>query len=932
MFTRWFINRSFRTRLLVTVLLALLAMLGLLVWQTWTLLEIELRNQLRSNIEQTNMLLATAIALPMAQRDYGTLVDIANNVVGQNNSINYVVIEDHLGRSYAVAGLPREQRLPPVSRVDDDMHGDHVHVRQQVMLAGQKLGEFQYGVSLAFAAKARAEMASRLVRLGAVGILFGLLLLLPLGFWVTRRLDMLEAAARRFAAGNLDERIKLPGNDELSRLAKAFNHMADSLAAMIANLRDREARFQHALEGSNDGIWDWDLERGEYYFSPRHKIMLGYRDDELANDRSLLENMVLEEDRALLDTAMRRHFEGHEPFDCEFRMRHKDGRSIWCRSRGQAIWNPQGQVVRFSGATSDITEQKQAATALEQLAHYDALTSLPNRSLLADRMAMAMARARRNSDHLAVALLDLDGFKPINDTYGHDVGDLILVEVANRLRAALREIDTVARLGGDEFVLVLSGSGAELDYQHSLERVLAVLAQPFTVGDVTATLSGSIGVTLFPDDDADADTLVRHADQAMYMAKQAGRNCYHVFDAIMDRDVQLRLGARNRIIAALAAGEFCLHYQPKVNLREGRVIGVEALIRWQHPERGVVAPAEFLPLIEDNDFTVQLSEWVIDSALAQMEAWQAQGLTLSVSVNLPARHLQESDFPGFIKGVLARYPTLEPSLFELEVLESTALEDVSGVSTRMQQCRDFGVRFALDDFGTGYASLAYLRRLPIEMLKIDQSFVRDMLLDPDDLAIVEGVIGLAAAFHRTVIAEGVETMDHAVMLLHLGCDLAQGYGIARPMPPEALPGWVASWQPDPALAAATHHPLARQDLTLALAEVEHRRWINVLVRCVESVTPFTPAEVPLDATACQFGRWLHGAGRLDYGELAEYRVIDDLHESVHAFGRQVAESCVLQDHDQARELLVPLVAASNALISQLHALIAAVSSRARRIN
>jgi EAL domain-containing protein (putative c-di-GMP-specific phosphodiesterase class I) len=322
---------------------------------------------------------------------------------------------------------------------------------------------------------------------------------------------------------------------------------------------------------------------------------------------------------------------------------------------------------------------------------------------------------------------------------------------------------------------------------------------------------------------------------------------------------------------------------------------------------------------------------VIDSALAQMEAWQAQGMTLSVSVNLPARHLQESDFPAFIEGMLARYPTLASSLLELEVLESTALEDISGVSARMQQCRDLGVRFALDDFGTGYASLAYLRRLPIEMLKIDQSFVRDMLLNTDDLAIVEGVIGLAAAFHRQVIAEGVETTDHAVMLLHLGCDLAQGYGIARPMPPEVLPGWVASWQPDPALAAATHQPLARQDLTLALAEVEHRRWINVLVRCVDSATSFTPTEVPLDTTVCQFGKWLHGDGRREYGELAEYRPIDDLHESVHALGRQVAERCVLQDHDQARELLAPLVAASNLLISQLHALIAVVSSQARRV-
>jgi diguanylate cyclase (GGDEF)-like protein len=627
---------------------------------------------------------------------------------------------------------------------------------------------------------------------------------------------------------------------------------------------------------------------------------------------------------------MRQHFEAREPFDCEFRMRHKDGHAIWCRSRGQAIWNAKGDVVRFSGATSDITEQKKVADTLEHLAHYDPLTQLPNRTLLADRMAMALAQARRSGARLAVALLDLDGFKPINDTHGHDVGDLILIEVASRLRHALREVDTVARLGGDEFVLVLSDSGTGLDYQHSLERVLDVLTRPYVIDEVKATLSGSIGVTIFPDDDADPDTLVRHADQAMYIAKQDGRNRYHVFDAIMDRDLQARLGARNRIIAALAADEFCLHYQPKVNLREGRVIGVEALIRWQHPERGLVPPAEFLPLIEDNDFTVQLSEWVIDSALTQMEAWQAAGLNFGVSVNLPGRHLQEADFPTYLEGVLASHPTVAPELFELEVLESTALEDVSGVSVRMKRCRDLGVSFSLDDFGTGYASLAYLRRLPIEMIKIDQSFVRDMLLDTDDLAIVEGVIGLAAAFRRTVIAEGCETLDHAVMLLHLGCHLVQGYGIARPMPAQEIPAWVAGWHPDQALEIATQHPLARQDLALALVEVQHRRWLDFLVRCIEKGTEIPPEEVPLDSRACQFGQWLHSEGRRDYGDLAEYGAIDAVHERVHALGRQLAELCASQKHDQAREQLSQLLTDSAELITQLHAMVDVVSRLGRR--
>ncbi|MBU0753160.1 MAG: EAL domain-containing protein [Gammaproteobacteria bacterium] len=924
----WLTNRSFRFKLSAATLISLLAMLGLLVWQTWIVIEADLRSQLRADVGKTNMLLASALALPLAQRDYATLADIASGVVVQRNSIDYVVVEDHRERRVAIAGWDAGRPLPTVSQGIDDVHGDHLHVRQPIMLSGQKLGEFQYSVSLAAADRTRLALSGKLLRVGAVGVLFGLLLLVPLGFWVTRRLGLLETAALRLASGKLDERIDLPGKDELSRLAGAFNHMADSLAETIADLRTNEARFHHAVRGSNDGIWDWDLIRGTYYFSPRHKIMLGYRDDELANDRSLMESLVTAEDQALLADAIQRHFEKREPFDCEFRMRHKDGHLVWCRSRGQAIWNALGEVVRFSGATSDITEHKNAAVALEQLAHYDALTQLPNRTLLADRLAMALAQARRSGDRVAVALLDLDGFKPINDNHGHDAGDLILIEVANRLRASLREVDTVARLGGDEFVLVLSGFREEAEYQHSLRRVLVALAQPYQLADATVSLSGSIGVTFFPADDADADTLMRHADQAMYLAKQAGRNRYHIFDAAMDRTMQLQLGMRQRIIAALEAGEFRLHYQPKVNLREGRVIGAEALIRWQHPERGVIAPGEFLPQVDDNDSTVQLSEWVINTALTQMEQWRAQGLELGVSVNLPAGHLQDAGFADFLEGALGRHPAARPQLFELEVLESAALEDVVGVSARMQRCRELGVRFALDDFGTGYASLAYLRRLPIELLKIDQSFVRDMLQDPDDLAIVEGVIGLATAFTKTAIAEGVETIDHAVMLLHLGCDLAQGYGIARPMPAAALPGWIAGWKPDPALAVAARHTLERQDLPLASVEVEHRRWVDLLMHHASDAAAYQSEEAPLATTACRFGQWLHGDGSRRYGDLAEFRAIDGLHEQVHVIGRRIVELCGMGRHDRAREELPQLLAGRDELVTQLHALIAVLAGGA----
>jgi EAL domain-containing protein (putative c-di-GMP-specific phosphodiesterase class I) len=287
----------------------------------------------------------------------------------------------------------------------------------------------------------------------------------------------------------------------------------------------------------------------------------------------------------------------------------------------------------------------------------------------------------------------------------------------------------------------------------------------------------------------------------MYQAKVAGKNRYHIFDAVHDRAIRGRLESIERVRDALEHGEFVLHYQPKVNMRIGQVIGAEALIRWQHPERGLLSPAAFLPIIEDDDVITAVGDWVLDTTLTQMETWQAQGVAMAVSVNVASRQLQQPDFVDRLKCVLARHPTVNPARLELEVLETSALADLAHVSQVIQDCAHIGVKFALDDFGTGYSSLAYLKHLRASQIKIDQSFVRDMLNDPDDLAILQGVIGLATAFKLEVIAEGVETVTHGTLLLQMGCELAQGYGIARPMPAEQLPIWAATWQPDAAWSA-----------------------------------------------------------------------------------------------------------------------------------
>jgi diguanylate cyclase (GGDEF)-like protein/PAS domain S-box-containing protein len=462
-----------------------------------------------------------------------------------------------------------------------------------------------------------------------------------------------------------------------------------------------------------------------------------------------------------------------------------------------AVRDASGNAQQYVALFSDITDQKAHQNQLEHTAHYDALTNLPNRVLLADRLHQGMVQAQRRGQKLAVLFLDLDGFKAINDTHGHEAGDHLLVTLSGRMQDVLREGDTLARLGGDEFVAVLMDLEDTTASLPLLQRLLASAALAVSVGELNLQVSASVGITFYPQAQAiDADQLLRQADQAMYQAKLSGKNRYCVFDTLQDHSIRSRHEGLEHIRLALEHREFVLHYQPKVNMHTGKVVGSEALIRWQHPEKGLLAPATFLPLIENHPLAVEVGEWVIDTALHQMAMWRAEGLDLPVSVNVGARQLQQGDFVARLRALLSRHPDVPPGHLALEVLETSALADLALVSQVIEDCAQMGVMFALDDFGTGYSSLTYLKRLHVAMLKIDQSFVRDMLDDPDDLAILQGVIGLANAFKREVIAEGVETVAHGAALLRLGCQLAQGYGIARPMPPDQLPAWATQWQPD----------------------------------------------------------------------------------------------------------------------------------------
>lgn len=575
---------------------------------------------------------------------------------------------------------------------------------------------------------------------------------------------------------------------------------------------------------------------------------------------------------------------------------------------------------RFVALYSDITEQLDYQHQLERAAHFDALTGLPNRVLLADRLQQALARVRRSGAKLAVLYLDLDGFKAVNDCHGHAEGDRLLREIALRLRGCLREVDTLARLGGDEFVAVLGDLGTEQDVLPQVSRLLAAVSRPIEVAGGVAQLAASIGVTFYPQPgEVDADLLLRQADQAMYQAKLAGRNQYVLFDVDAEIDQRDRHRSRDLLQRALERGELLFHYQPKVNMRRGEVIGAEALLRWAHPERGLLPPGEFLLVGADHRLMIEIGKLAVAHALDEIDAWHTLGRRLDLSVNIHAHHLQRRDFVPWLRDELARHPGLAPGQLTLEVLETSALEDLGLVRELILDCAQLGVDLSLDDFGTGYASLTYLRNLPAAEIKIDASFVRGCLDDPEDLAIIEGVLGLATAFQRRVVAEGVETVEHGKMLLALGCELAQGYAIARPMPADELRAWVENWQAP--LAWREAGPVAPADIPALAAMVHHRAWLAHLALILQEGGRLPEA----GETPCRFAPWLAGEGRHRYGGQptfqAMFQAIERLHDQAHALAERLLERAPGKDETTAEEALQALRALHDQLTEQVFQLL-----------
>ncbi|MDT4290027.1 EAL domain-containing protein [Methylomonas sp. MO1] len=606
-------------------------------------------------------------------------------------------------------------------------------------------------------------------------------------------LNEIQAEAQGFSLGAADYLTK-PISIEIARL-RIRNLLEREQFRQELQRREAEQRLAASVFAhTHDSVVITDSENRIIDVNAAFSRITGYaREEVLGKNPSMLKSG---RQSAEFYKSMWQSLNTHDHWSGELWNRNKKGEVFAALTSISVVRDDDGQIHHYIGLSADITPLKNHEYDLERIAHFDPLTGIPNRVLLADRLAQALAHTHRAGNHMAVCYLDLDGFKPVNDQYGHEVGDQLLIETSLRIRDCLRAGDTVARIGGDEFVLLLLDFNDSRECEAVLERMLCKVAEPMSIADNLVCVSASVGLTLYPDDLASADTLLRHADQAMYVAKQRGKNRYHLFDQELDRIALIRGETLTQIETALLNNQFVLYFQPKVNMRLGKVLGAEALIRWQHPERGLLSPAAFLPDIEGTELVIALGNWVLARALDHLQIWQDMGLNIAISINIAPRHLLHQDFVETLKTGFAAHPQLRPHCLELEILETAALEDIGRVTAVMKECQKLGVGFALDDFGTGYSSLTYLKALPADTLKIDQSFIRDILGDPEDLAIVAGIINLTAAFHRQVIAEGVETEEHGLLLLKLGCDNAQGYGIARPMPAGDLPRWITNWLPN----------------------------------------------------------------------------------------------------------------------------------------
>jgi diguanylate cyclase (GGDEF)-like protein/PAS domain S-box-containing protein len=623
-------------------------------------------------------------------------------------------------------------------------------------------------------------------------------------------LDALQKLRERYSAAELpiimvtakaqsDDVVKaldLGANDYLTKpidFAVAVARIGTQLSHKQAQeaLKESEERYALAARGSNDGLWDWNLSANIVYFSPRWKAMLGYEEGEIGDRPEEWFDRIHDADRERVKEEIAAHQKGLTPhFESEHRVLHKDGSVRWMLSRGVAVHDTSGNTLRMAGSQTDITEGKVS----------DPLTGLPNRLLFIDRVGRLIKHLKRRKNHMfAVLFMDLDGFKMINDSMGHLIGDQLLLGVAKRLGKCLRSTDTVARLGGDEFTVLLDDIKDPSDAKGAADRLMKALASPFLLGGKEVFTSVSIGIALSNPGYEQPEDILRDADTAMYRAKSLGKARYEVFDADMRAGMMARLQLEMDLRGAVERGEFRNFYQPIVALDSGEIVGFEALSRWQHPTRGLVGPNEFIPVAEETGLIRELGWRNLREACRQISEWRAGSIAnrhLTISVNLSAKQFSQPNLVEDIRKLLLEL-ALPSEALKLEITESTVMADPSVAVEMLQQMKSLGIRLAIDDFGTGYSSLSYLHRFPLDTLKIDRSFISGMGDEGEGMEIARTILPMANSLRLDVVAEGVETVQQVALLQSLQCKYGQGYYFSRPLSAEGTAALLAgelTWQ------------------------------------------------------------------------------------------------------------------------------------------
>jgi diguanylate cyclase (GGDEF)-like protein/PAS domain S-box-containing protein len=618
---------------------------------------------------------------------------------------------------------------------------------------------------------------------------------------------------RRLPGGTRVPVIMMTGLDDVGSIERAFEVGASDFITKPINwailghrvryilrashaidtLAQSQRRLSNAQRIGDMGDWEWDARADRVLCSEQAQRIFGHAGDDAPMDFDDFFTAVHGDDAEAWRQACRRALVDGQSFAHDLRVQRTDGTLRHLHQQVEVIeHDAAGQPVRLAGAVHDVSRHKSAEAEIRRLAYYDPLTGLPNRLLFTEQLQRSLLLCERHGRRLAIMFIDLDNFKRVNDTLGHTCGDELLRTAGDRLAGSLRAYDSltrnagegehaIARLGGDEFIVMVSDIDRAVDVAAIAQRLVKTLEQPLVLQGTEVFVGGSLGVAIYPDDGRDIDTLLKNADTAMYRAKEAGRGGFQFYDPSMNARALDRLLMETRLRRALERNEFVLHYQPRVDVLTGRVVGCEALIRWQHPEQGLLPPADFIPLVEDVGLVIPIGEWAIDVACRQSAAWAAAGLgNVPVAVNLASTHLRERALPALVARAIKDHG-LPPNCLEIEVTESILLADSAVSGEIADELNRMGVKLSIDDFGTGYSSLSYLKRLPIASLKIDRSFVRDLVTDPDDEAIVTAIIALAHSLKLKVVAEGVETEAQLAMLRARHCDEYQGYLTSRPV-------------------------------------------------------------------------------------------------------------------------------------------------------